>query len=77
MDEAYLLFHLPPPDCPKSSRDPLTTLAAQVSAKLEEGDFRGAVRLACSEDSLTDLDEETLAALRSKFSISLSMTAST
>ena len=37
-----------------------------MSAKLEEGDFKGADRLVCSEDCLTDLDEETLAALKSK-----------
>ena len=45
---------------------PLNSLAARVSCKLEEGDFRGAVRLICSEDSIAELDEVTLAALRSK-----------
>ena len=44
---------------------PLNSLAARVSCKLE-GDFRGAVRLICSEDSIAELDEVTLAALRSK-----------
>ena len=45
---------------------PLLSLATTVSAKLEEGDFRGAVRLACSEDSVTEANESTIAALRSK-----------
>ena len=33
---------------------------------LEEGDFRGAVRLTCSEDSIANNSEDTIAALRSK-----------
>ncbi|MDA8003073.1 MAG: reverse transcriptase domain-containing protein, partial [Alphaproteobacteria bacterium] len=33
---------------------------------MEEGDFRGAIRLVCSEDSIAELDEVTLAALQSK-----------
>ena len=37
-----------------------------MSSKLEEGDFKGAVRLAPSEDTIRDLDEETLSALRDK-----------
>ena len=41
-------------------------MATRVSAKLEEGDFRGAVRLACSEDSIAEANESTIAALRSK-----------
>ena len=36
----------------RPDRDPLETLAARVSAKLEDGDFKGAVRLASSEDSI-------------------------
>ena len=35
-------------------------LAACVLAKLEEGDFKGAVRLASSEDTLAPLNEATL-----------------
>ena len=31
-------------------------LEDRVSAKLEEGDFRGAVRLACSDDTFADPD---------------------
>ena len=34
-----------------STSNPLETLGARVAAKLEEADFKGAVRLACSEDS--------------------------
>ena len=37
-----------------------------MTKKLEEGDYRGAVRLACSEDSIAVLNEETVAALQSK-----------
>ena len=33
-------------------RSPLKNLSARVSSKLEEGDFKGAVRLACSEELL-------------------------
>ena len=50
----------------KRQFDPLLSLATRVSEKLEEGDFRGAVRLACSEDSVTEANESTIAALRSK-----------
>ena len=61
----------PPPTRPgkqgsRPAHYPLNSLAAWVSCKLEEGDFRGAVRLICSEDFIAELDEATLAALRSK-----------
>ena len=62
----------PSPDHPQSRqsrrkvRDPMTSLAALVSYKLEEGDFRGAVRLACSEDSVASENGRTLDALRLK-----------
>ena len=46
--------------------DPLSSLASRVSTKLEEGDFRGAVRLACSEDSVAEVNDATIAALRAK-----------
>jgi hypothetical protein len=39
------------------------SLAACVSAKIEEGDIRGAVRLASSDDSLAPQNEITAAAL--------------
>ena len=62
----------PSPDHPQSRqsrrkvRDPLMSLAALVSYKLEEGDFKGAVRLACSEDSVASENGSTLDALRLK-----------
>ena len=46
--------------------DNISKLATSVSVKLEEGDFKGAVRLACSEDTLAEDNEVTIAALRSK-----------
>ena len=48
------------------SQDPTKYLATRVSLKLEEGDFRGAVRLACSDDSLADMTETTYTALQQK-----------
>ena len=55
------------PGC-KVSRphDFIKGLASRVSAKLEEGDFRGAVRLGCFEDSLADVDPATLKTLQEK-----------
>ena len=50
----------------KTSQDPLEYLGHRVSAKLEEGDFKGAVRLACSEDTLADYNEATFSALKQK-----------
>ena len=41
-------------------------LAARVSAKLEQGDFRGAVRIASSRDSFCTQDERSLNLLREK-----------
>ena len=35
-----------------------------MASKLEEGDFRGAVRIACSEDSLAPFNSNTLSALQ-------------
>ena len=51
---------------PRVTRDPLSNLAKRVSSKLEEGDFKGAVRITCSEDMMADLNEETLSALHAK-----------
>jgi hypothetical protein len=42
----------------------ISNLAARVSAKLEEGDIRGAVRMAASNDTIAPYDDETVAALR-------------
>ena len=41
-------------------------LAARVSEKLEEGDIRGAIRLAASDDTVAPRNDETFAALRLK-----------
>ena len=48
------------------TRDPLSHLAERVSAKLEEGDYTGAVRIACSEDSIAVINQETLSELKAK-----------
>ena len=51
---------------PGKHHDPLEPLASRVAAKLEEGNFKGAVRLACSEESIADMNDKTLAALQLK-----------
>ena len=60
----------PTSTCSKQTRgppqDPLKTLASRVSSKLEEGDFKGAVKLACSEDTIADMSIATLSALQQK-----------
>lgn len=48
---------------PKAS-DNVWSLAARVSAKIEEGDVRGAIRMAASDDTLAPFDEVSLEALR-------------
>jgi hypothetical protein len=48
------------------NRNQIDQLAARVSSKLEEGDYKGAVRLACSEDVIAEHNSHTLEALRSK-----------
>ena len=61
----------PPQSAPGKStsrvpKDPLENLAARVAAKLEEGDFRGAIRLASSEDTMAEVNSSTLSALQEK-----------
>ena len=51
----------------RNNKDPLTQLAKRVSAKLEEGDFKGAVRLACSSSTIADRNDATLDALKKKY----------
>ncbi len=46
--------------------DPEESLARRVSAKIEEGDFRGAIRLASSDDTLAEASDETYNALCAK-----------
>jgi len=41
-------------------------LAARVSSKLEDGDVRGAIRLAASDDTMAPFDDATAAVLRTK-----------
>jgi hypothetical protein len=48
------------------SRNPLENLAARVSSKLEEGNYKGAVRLASSEDVMAEHTNDILEALRRK-----------
>ena len=46
--------------------DPMVQLAHTVATKIEEGDFRGAIRLASSDDTLADFNEDTFSALQAK-----------
>ena len=50
----------------KPQNDQSKYLASRVSSKLEEGDFRGAVRLVCSEDVIAPQDNATFEALKQK-----------
>ena len=43
-----------------------SSLAARVSNKLEDGDIRGAIRLASSDSTIAEYTEETVSALKSK-----------
>ena len=61
----------PPPSSGRRKKatkrpDPEEYLAMRVSAKIEEGDFRGAIRLASSDDTLADASDETYNALCAK-----------
>ena len=51
---------------PPKKHNQMEQLASRVSSKLEEGDYRGAVRLACSEDAIAEPSSETLQALKAK-----------
>ena len=50
----------------RSAHDSRGYLAKRVSAKLEEGDYTGAVHIACSDDSIVDINQETLYELKEK-----------
>ena len=65
-DEADPDLSASPSQHKPSNRDPLQSLAARVASKLEEGDFRGAIRLASSEDTIAELNDRTLTALKVK-----------
>ena len=60
----------PTPRCKRvfnnKAKDPLEVLAHKVSAKIEEGNLKGAVRLICSEEVIADASDETFAALKAK-----------
>ena len=48
---------------------PITSIhaiASRISCKLEEGDYKGALRLACSEDTFAPPNDSTIEALKSK-----------
>ena len=44
----------------------MKALANKVSAKIEEGNFKGAIRLICSEDKIADYSEDTFKILQQK-----------
>ena len=50
----------------RKPHNPDEGLAKRVSTKIEEGDIKGAIRLASSDDALADFSDETYEALRSK-----------
>ena len=50
----------------RPAQDPLKTLAVRVASKLDEGNFKGAVHLASSKDSVAELSDRTLQALKGK-----------
>ena len=51
---------------PPKSRKSMEALAIRVSSKLEEGDYRGAVRLACSRATITEQSPSTIEAMNLK-----------
>lgn len=55
--------HPPRPSSTKSSHD---ETSKKVEAKLADGDIRGAIRLACSDDTFAPKDDTTLSALLEK-----------
>ena len=59
---------LPPRQKPvlKKHKDPLEYLATRVSAKIEEGDFKGAIRLATSDNEVVPENATTFADLLRK-----------
>ena len=57
----------------RSKSDSKHTLAKQIERKINDGDVKGAVRLASSNDSLASNDVETLQSLREKHPLSTSI----
>jgi len=60
---AATMHHQKPFSC---RRPPINDLAARVSCKIEDGDIRGAIRLAASDDIMAPFDDVTAASLRTK-----------
>ena len=56
--------HRPSPN--RQADDDFRGLAKRVSSKLEDGDYRGVVRIVCSEDAIAELSDDTLSALQRK-----------
>ena len=54
---------------PPKRRTQFNDIAARMSGKLEEGDIRGAIRLAASDDIMSPFDDVTAAVLREKHPI--------
>ena len=48
------------------AKDPLEFLAQKISAKIEVGNLRGTVRLACSEELIVNVSDNTFHALQAK-----------
>ncbi|XP_021957065.1 uncharacterized protein LOC110853130 [Folsomia candida] len=62
-------FSIPLPHPPRqfSQRSPqIDSTVKKVEAKLADGDIRGAIRLACSDDTIAPNDDDTLSVLREK-----------
>lgn len=53
----------PLPPRPPNKKPPGNDTSKKIEAKLADGDVRGAIRLACSEDTIAPNDEGTLSAL--------------
>ena len=50
----------------KKADDPMVALASRVADKLKDGDYKGAVHLACGGDSIAEHSPETLVILKQK-----------
>jgi hypothetical protein len=73
VNTAIANFPIASPPAPNShkpagikKRSTSSDVAALVSSKLEEGDIRGAIRLAASDDTMAPFDDVTAVALRDK-----------
>ena len=55
-----------PPRQLSASRDVHFSLARRASSKLVKDDYKDAVQLPCSEDTMAELSDETLSAIKAK-----------